>query len=145
MSTRGFVNQSVLEGWRDYLEKYRKYIVSGTHFTNFAVQVRERAALASVPNQFMEEVFSVLQEPGGVMILSASFEGHTMPGSSTDFNPYFGTDVGICSIIKPQLSFNRSLDGMPFWAKLFKANNNIRPGSQVRSRGLLFTASPAYS
>ena len=28
-------------------------------------------------------------------------------GNVTDFNPYFGTDYGICSIIKPQLAFNR--------------------------------------
>ena len=38
-STVGSVNVSALEGWSNYLEKYREYIVSGTHFTNFAVQV----------------------------------------------------------------------------------------------------------
>ena len=30
-------------------------------------------------------------------------------GNMTDFNPYFGTDYGICSLIKPQLTFNDSL------------------------------------
>jgi hypothetical protein len=50
--------------------------------------------------------------------------------SFLDFNPYFGTDVGICSIIKPQLNFNRSLDHLPFWRKLFGEENiNIRPGA----------------
>ncbi len=39
---------------------------------------------------------------------------------SPDFNPYFGTDVGICAIIKPQVSFNDSLNHLPFWTKLFK-------------------------
>ena len=38
-STMGAVNQTALENWAQYLEKYREYIVSGTHFTNFAVQV----------------------------------------------------------------------------------------------------------
>ena len=30
-------------------------------------------------------------------------------GNVTDFNPYFGTDYGICSLIKPQLTFNPEL------------------------------------
>jgi hypothetical protein len=30
-------------------------------------------------------------------------------GNVTDFNPYFGTDYGICSIIKPQLTFDSGL------------------------------------
>ena len=38
-STMGAVNQTALENWAQYLDKYREYIVSGTHFTNFAVQV----------------------------------------------------------------------------------------------------------
>ncbi len=54
------------------------------------------------------------------MILKASYGGQAKDGSSSDFNPYFGTDVGICSIIKPQLSFNKSLDDLPFWTKLFQ-------------------------
>ena len=39
-STMGSVNQTAMENWEAYLAKYREYIVSGTHFTNFAVQVR---------------------------------------------------------------------------------------------------------
>ena len=39
-STMGSVNQTAMENWEQYLAKYREYIVSGTHFTNFAVQVR---------------------------------------------------------------------------------------------------------
>ena len=38
-STMGAVNQTALENWAQYLDKYREYIISGTHFTNFAVQV----------------------------------------------------------------------------------------------------------
>ena len=47
-STVGSVNVSALEGWSNYLEKYREYIVSGTHFTNFAVQVTFKTIMASV-------------------------------------------------------------------------------------------------
>lgn len=38
-STKGHVNATALKNWREYLKKYRNYIVRGTHFTNFAVQV----------------------------------------------------------------------------------------------------------
>ena len=72
------------------------------------------------------------------MILKASYGGIAKDGSSSDFNPYFGTDVGICSIIKPQLNFDRSLDHLPFWRKLFGEENiNIKPGSEVgKANGL---------
>ena len=74
------------------------------------------------------------------MILKASYEDEEKDGSaSTDFDPYFGTDVGICSIIKPQLSFNKnkSLDKLPYWRKLFGVNEKILPGSEVgKANGL---------
>lgn len=71
------------------------------------------------------------------MILKASYGGEAKYGVSSDFNPYFGTDVGICSIIKPQLSFNKSLDHLPFWTKLFEENENIPAGSEVgKANGL---------
>ena len=38
-SSIGSVNITALQNWRTYLQKYYSYIVSGTHFTNFAVQV----------------------------------------------------------------------------------------------------------
>lgn len=45
--------------------------------------------------------------------------------------------MGICSIIKPQLNFNSSLDALPFWSKLFRANDNVRRGSEVgKANGL---------
>ena len=59
------------------------------------------------------------------MILSASYEGEVLSGSTTDFNPYFGTDVGICSIIKPQIIFNASLSHLPFWKKLFEVGKRV--------------------
>ncbi len=59
-------------------------------------------------------------------------------GNYTDFNPYFGTDYGICSIIKPQLAFNDSLDGVPYWNKIFgKHNWDVLKGVEVgKANGL---------
>ena len=115
VSTRGAVNRTVLAKWREYLDKYREFILPGTHFANLAVQ-----------------------EPHGVMILRVSYGQTAKEGRDTaDFTPYFGTDVGICSIIKPQLNFNASLDDFPFWKKLFQANSNIAVGSEVgKANGL---------
>ena len=41
-----------------------------------------------------------------------------MFGNYTDFNPLFGTDYGICSCIKPQVAFNKSLTHVPYWEKV---------------------------
>lgn len=59
-------------------------------------------------------------------------------GNTTDFNPYFGTDYGICSIIKPQLTFNKSLDEVPYWHKIFGPHNwDIPKGAEVgKANGL---------
>ena len=56
------------EEWEDYLNKYRDLIVTGTHFTTFAVQ-----------------------QPAGTMILSARYGEQTKNGHHSEFNPYFGT------------------------------------------------------
>ena len=46
-------------------------------------------------------------------------------------------DVGICSIIKPQLNFNESLEHLPYWKKLFSMNHLVKPGSEVgKANGL---------
>ena len=71
------------------------------------------------------------------MILKAKFEGHDKSGECSDFNPYFGTDTGICAIIKPQLNFNRSLDNLAFWNKIFDNTKGVRRGSEVgKANGL---------
>ena len=58
--------------------------------------------------------------------------------NSSDFNPYFGTDYGICSLIKPQLAFNPALDGVPYWPKIFgKHNWDVKRGAEVgKANGL---------
>lgn len=75
ITTRGDANASKAlpkqyEKWEAYLEKYREYIVSGTHLTSFAVQ-----------------------EPAGTMILRARYGEKTKSGQSSDFNQYFGTGI----------------------------------------------------
>ena len=58
--------------------------------------------------------------------------------NSSDFNPYFGTDYGICSLIKPQLAFNRSLDEIAYWSKVFGDHNwHVSRGAEVgKANGL---------
>ena len=72
------------------------------------------------------------------MILKASYGRKHLYGNVTDFNPYFGTDYGICSIIKPQLAFDSTLDEVPYWKKVFgKYNWNVRKGAEVgKANGL---------
>ena len=52
--------------------------------------------------------------------------------------PYFGTDYGICSIIKPQIVFDPELEEMHFKNKSFgKHKKNIKKGAEVgRKNGL---------
>ena len=59
-------------------------------------------------------------------------------GNTTDFNPYFGTDYGICSIIKPQLTFDPKLDNIPYWLKIFGEHNwKVKKGVEVgKANGL---------
>ena len=49
VSTQGSVNQSTLDGWEEYLDKYREFITKGTHFSNFAVQVGLPPCLLPLP------------------------------------------------------------------------------------------------
>ncbi|CAB4068103.1 ASICN [Lepeophtheirus salmonis] len=115
LTQRGSCSQSQLANWTAYFEKYGEWIQKGFQFTRLAVQ-----------------------EPYGVMILRASYGTKKRYGNSTDFNPYFGTDYGICSIIKPQTVFNSKYDSIPYWDKLFgKINWSIQKGAQVgKANGL---------
>ena len=71
------------------------------------------------------------------MILKASFGNLTKPGSSKDFIPHFGTDYGICSIIKPQTVFDPKLEKVHYKDKTFGEHINIKTGAEVgRKNGL---------
>ena len=71
-------------------------------------------------------------------MIQASYGMKQRWGNTTDFNNYFGTDYGICSIIKPQLTFNDDLDQVPYWSKVFgKHNWAIKKGAEVgKANGL---------
>ncbi len=75
-----------------------------------------------------------------ICFFQASYGMRKRLGNFTDFNPYFGTDYGICSIIKPQLAFNDSLDGVPYWHKIFGRHNwAVQKGVEVSGGDLLVT------
>ena len=71
-------------------------------------------------------------------MIQASYGMKQRWGNTTDFNNYFGTDYGICSIIKPQLTFNDDLDQVPYWSKVFgKHNWAIKKAAEVgKANGL---------
>ena len=51
--------------------------------------------------------------------VSFRFEQKVMDRRATDFLPFFGTDIGFCTMLKPQLSFNKSLNHLPYMDKMF--------------------------
>ena len=77
-----------------------------------------------------------VEEPGNSPIISARY-GHThMRENATDFLPFFGTDIGLCSLVKPQLNFNPQYNHLPYAEKLFKRRGisytrQIKPGVKV--------------
>ncbi|CAB4055949.1 unnamed protein product [Lepeophtheirus salmonis] len=58
----------------------------------------------------------------------------------TDFLPFFGTDYGLCSLIKPQISFNKSLIDIPFDTLMRNFTKDIRPGIQLGKENGLNTS-----
>lgn len=72
------------------------------------------------------------QEPGENNVLLASY-GKVFKDTEehTDFLPFFGTDYGLCSLIKPQISFNSTLSHMPFETLMTNFTRTIQPGIQL--------------
>ncbi len=84
---------------------------------------------------FFDRYFKTLaaQEPGEQNVLYASYGKLVKDtGRTTDLLPFFGTDYGLCSLIKPQISFNRTLEHLPFEALMTNYSRTIAPGIQVR-------------
>ena len=81
-----------------------------------------------------------IENPGESSVLKISFEQRVLDSSATDFLPFFGTDIGFCGMLKPQLSFNRNLDHLPYMEKMFghySHNWNITKGAKVgKANGL---------
>ena len=81
-----------------------------------------------------------IDNPGESSVLKISFEQRILQSTATDFLPFFGTDIGFCSMLKPQLSFNTDLDHLPYMTKMFgnySHNWNIKKGAKVgKANGL---------
>ena len=103
--------------WKIYLDKNRDFVESFDFFKDLAVE-----------------------NPGEGPVLKCSFEKQILRSTATDVLPFFGTDIGFCSMLKPQLSFNQSLDHLPYYSKMFgfhSHNWNIKKGAKVgKANGL---------
>ena len=65
-------------------------------------------------------------------ILAASYGKYVKQVSkSTHLLPFFGTDYGLCSLIKPQITFNVSLEKLPFDTLMKNYSSKIQPGDYV--------------
>ena len=49
----------------------------------------------------------------------------------TSLLPFFGTDYGLCTLIKPQITFDRSLENVPFENLMKNHTQSIKPGIQL--------------
>ncbi len=56
------------------------------------------------PLDFVRDM--AVEDPGDSAVLSARYGQRRMRENTTNFLPFFGTDIGLCSLVKPQLSFN---------------------------------------
>ena len=85
-----------------------------------------------------------VEDPGDSPIIAASFGTRQMLENTTDFLPFFGTDFGFCSLVKPQINFNEKYSDLPFNTKLFgpmkkpiSYSRQIKPGVKVgKANGL---------
>ena len=106
--------------WTSYLKSNRDYIEDFDFIRDMAVE-----------------------DPGDSPIISARYGNKIIPTNATDFLPFFGTDIGLCSIVKPQLSFDTQYHHLTFAQKLFGMDGvsytrKIKPGAKVgKVNGLL--------
>ena len=49
----------------------------------------------------------------------------------TSLLPFFGTDYGLCTLIKPQITFDRGLEDVPFEILMRNYTQTIKPGIQL--------------
>ena len=72
------------------------------------------------------------QEPGEDNILAATYGRQNKNVSvSTHLLPFFGTDYGLCSLIKPQITFDKKLQNLSFEALMTNHSLAIGPGIQL--------------
>ena len=84
-----------------------------------------------------------VEEPGDTPIISARYGNKRMRKNATDLLPFFGTDLGLCSNVKPQLNFDPKYDNLTYAQKYFGFNGvsytrQIQPGVKVgKANGLV--------
>ncbi len=69
---------------------------------------------------------------GENFVLRASYR--RLPKDTSRFTnmlPFFGTDYGLCTLIKPQITFDAALDGVPFGRLMTDYTHAIKPGIQL--------------
>jgi hypothetical protein len=49
----------------------------------------------------------------------------------TSLLPFFGTDYGLCTLIKPQITFDPNLEHIPFETLMINYTKQIKPGIQL--------------
>jgi hypothetical protein len=49
----------------------------------------------------------------------------------TSLLPFFGTDYGLCTLIKPQITFDPGLEHVPFELLMRNYTQTIKPGIQL--------------
>ena len=49
----------------------------------------------------------------------------------TSLLPFFGTDYGLCTLIKPQITFDKKLEAIPFESLMKQYTQSIEPGIQL--------------
>ena len=77
-----------------------------------------------------------VEDPGDSPIISARYGHQQMRKNATDFLPFFGTDIGLCSLVKPQLNFDAKYDHLSYSKKLFGIDEvsytrQIKSGAKV--------------
>ena len=116
-SNRTGIDNANMTDWKTFLEDNRGFIESFDFLKDLAIE-----------------------NPGESSVLKISFEQKVLNNKATDFLPFFGTDIGFCSMLKPQLSFNKELDHLPYMIKMFghySHNWNISKGAKVgKANGL---------
>ena len=84
-----------------------------------------------------------VEDPGDSPIITARYGHQVMRKNATDFLPFFGTDIGLCSLVKPQLNFNSKYDHLSYSQKLFGIDGvsytrQIKSGAKVgKGNGLV--------
>ena len=77
-----------------------------------------------------------VEDPGDSPIITASYGSKSLRINATDFLPFFGTDFGFCSLVKPQLNFFQEYDHLPFSQKMFGPKKEKISFSRKIKRGV---------